>query len=135
MTRQDRNDGAQHDQLSSYRTMRQALDSLLTQYEDDLEAQARSAEELADFEVQTASDDMQVVVNVDAAGTLTNLELGWETFGRYTPGQLAETILTMTRQAREQAATQIEKMPAGTRPLETDRIHGDAKPAAVPTER
>lgn len=134
MTRHDRKDGTQHEQLSNYRTMRQALDSLLGQYEDELESAARTADELADFEVRTASEDKQVVVGVDATGTLTNLELGWETFGRYTPVQLAEAVLELTRRAREQAADQIEKLPTGTKPLETDRIQGDAKRAAVPTE-
>ncbi|MGH3435541.1 MAG: YbaB/EbfC family nucleoid-associated protein [Sciscionella sp.] len=123
----------QADHLTGYQTLREGLNQLLLSYESQLEQHVRMQRELDGFEVTAVSEDKQVTVGVDAAGVMTTLDLGWEAFGRYTPAQLAVAIMDTAGHAHRQALEQIEQLPA-RRALETDRIHGDAKPVAVPTE-
>ncbi|MBO0841118.1 MAG: YbaB/EbfC family nucleoid-associated protein [Sciscionella sp.] len=119
--------------LDSYRQLRESVHQLLTGYEAELEQHQATLHQLDDFVVAASSEDGQVNVSVDGHGALVELDLGWETFGRYTPKQLAETIVATIRLANQHAGEQIKQLPAN-RQLETDLVRGNAKPVAVPTE-
>lgn len=122
-------------QLANFAVLRASMNQLLTGYERELARHAEARQQADGLTGVATSGDELVTVNVDHTGAITGLELGWETFGRYTPAQLAETIVATTRAAIDEVRADASKLTA-VLPV-TGSLHtevADSKPIAVPTE-
>lgn len=123
-------------QLTSFAAMRASMEQLFDGYERELARHAEAQQQADGLTGVATSGDELVTVNVDHTGAITGLDLGWETFGRYTPAQLAETIVATARAATDEVRADASKL-AAVLPVNGSlhtEVTTDAKPIAVPTE-
>jgi DNA-binding protein YbaB len=96
-------------------TMRQQVNSLLAGLDRQTAALHSAQAQVAEVTNQATSADGLVMVTVNAAGIVTDVEFAQSAFDRGTPDKLARSVLAVIQQAAADAQQKVEAVLAPVR--------------------